>query len=229
MNYIGEYIRKYRGDTSLRDFADKCGISHTHLDSIEKGIDPRTNKPVKVTVETLKKIANAMNMTINDLLIQSGDVKVEDLIFDNAKQIKISKNIVKIPIYGTIKAGVPLEAQTDITEYVEIPQEWTKGGKKYYGLIISGDSMYPKYQTNDIVIFEHTEDMTIVNGKDCAVMVNGYDATFKNVRVNPNGIQLIPLNINNSDGYEPTFYDAEDIQKLPVKIVGIAREKRTKL
>lgn len=88
MNYIGEYIRKYRGEISLRDFADKCGISHTHLDSIEKGIDPRTGKPVKVTVETLKKIANAMNMTINDLLIKSGDVKTEDLIFDNTEPSK---------------------------------------------------------------------------------------------------------------------------------------------
>ena len=37
MNYIGEFIKNYRGDMSLREFADKCGISHTHLDSIEKG------------------------------------------------------------------------------------------------------------------------------------------------------------------------------------------------
>lgn len=80
MNYIGDYIRNYRGKTSLRAFAEKCEISHTHLDSIEKGFDPRTGKPVKVTVETLKKIANAMNMSINDLLIKSGDVKVSDII-----------------------------------------------------------------------------------------------------------------------------------------------------
>lgn len=80
MNYIGDYIRNYRGKTSLRSFAEKCGISHTHLDSIEKGFDPRTGKPVKVTVETLKKIANAMNMTVNDLLVESGDVKISEII-----------------------------------------------------------------------------------------------------------------------------------------------------
>ena len=34
-NELGEKIRKARGDLSLRDFAKKCGISHTHLDSIE--------------------------------------------------------------------------------------------------------------------------------------------------------------------------------------------------
>ena len=224
MNYIGEYIRKYRGDTSLRDFADKCGISHTHLDSIEKGIDPRTGKPVKVTVETLKKIASAMNMSINDLLIQSGDVKISDLVFDNAEPVEISKQIIKIPVYGTIKAGTPLEAQNDIIDYINIPEEMAKGGKEFYGLKISGDSMAPTYLENDIVIFEHNEDMSIVNGKDCAVMVNGFDATFKNVRLNQAGITLIPLNINNSDGYEPTFYDSKQVQNLPVKIVGIARK-----
>lgn len=91
MNYIGNYIKDYRGKTSLRSFAEKCGISHTHLDSIEKGFDPRTGKPVKVTVETLKKIANAMNMTVNDLLINSGDVKKEDIINYNYSQDELVK------------------------------------------------------------------------------------------------------------------------------------------
>ena len=100
MNYIGEYIKSYRGNTSLRSFADKCGISHTHLDSIEKGFDPRTGKPVKVTVETLKKIANAMNMSINDLLINSGDVKITEL-FQNPEhfdelEILLHNNIDKL-------------------------------------------------------------------------------------------------------------------------------------
>lgn len=36
-NALGKAIRKARGDLSLRDYAKKIGISHTHLDSIEKG------------------------------------------------------------------------------------------------------------------------------------------------------------------------------------------------
>ena len=170
-----------------------------------------------------------MNMTINDLLVKSGDVKVEDLMFDNAEMIDISSNTVMIPVLGTIKAGIPMEAQEDIIEYVDIPQDWTKGGKKFYGLKISGDSMYPKYVENDTVIFEQTEDYSIANNKDCAVMVNGFDATFKKVTINENGIMLTPFNLNNQEGYQPTFYSKEQAEKLPVKIVGIAREKRTKI
>ena len=223
MNYIGNFIRKYRGDMSLRDFAEKCGISHTHLDSIEKGIDPRTGKPVSVTVETLKKIANAMGMTINDLLIQSGDVKIEDLQFDNANIVDIPSNTVKIPVLGIIKAGIPIEAQQDIIDYVEIPKDWTKGGKEYYGLKISGDSMYPKYDNDDIVIFLKTNE--VISGKDCAVMVNGFDATFKKVLFQNDSIILQPYNSN----YQVQMFNKEQIEQLPVKIIGIAKEKRTKL
>lgn len=223
MNYIGNFIRKYRGDMSLRDFAEKCGISHTHLDSIEKGVDPRTGKPVSVTVETLKKIANAMGMTINDLLIQSGDVKIEDLQFDNANIVDIPSNTVKIPVLGVIKAGIPIEAQQDIIDYVEIPKDWTRGGKEYYGLKISGDSMYPKYDNDDIVIFLKTNE--VISGKDCAVMVNGFDATFKKVLFQNDSIILQPYNSN----YQVQMFNKEQIEQLPVKIVGIAKEKRTKL
>ena len=223
MNYIGNFIRKYRGDMSLRDFAEKCGISHTHLDSIEKGIDPRTGKPVSVTVETLKKIANAMGMTINDLLIQSGDVKIEDLQFDNANIVEVPSNTVKIPVLGVIKAGIPIEAQQDIIDYVEIPKDWTRGGKEYYGLKISGDSMYPKYDNDDIVIFLKTNE--VISGKDCAVMVNGFDATFKKVLFQNDSIILQPYNSN----YQVQIFDKEQIEQLPVKIIGIAKEKRTKL
>lgn len=78
-NNLGEFIKQYRGKQSLREFASKCGISHTHLDSIEKGIDPRSGKAVRITIDTLKKIAKAMNMSINELLIKSGEVSDEQI------------------------------------------------------------------------------------------------------------------------------------------------------
>lgn len=212
--YIGEKIRKLRLQKNItqEELAEYLGVTTQAVSRYELG-DRKTDNDI------LFKLADYFKVSINDFFPY----------FDNAEVINISRNIIKIPVFGNIKAGTPMEAQQDILEYVDIPREWTKGGKQFYGLKISGDSMYPKYQTDDIVIFEQTDDIALVNGKDCAVMVNGFDATFKNVRLNPIGLQLIPLNINNSDGYEPTFYDSEQIQNLPVKIVGIAREKRTRL
>ncbi len=176
-----------------------------------------------------KKICLALDCDPQDVWNEINDIFIKDLNFDNATILDIDTDTVQIPVLGTIKAGIPIEAQEDILEYIDIPKKWLRGGRSFYGLKISGDSMYPKYAENDIVIFEKTEDYISANNKDCAVMVNGFDATFKNVTISENGISLVPLNLTNKDNYLPTFYNKEQVESLPVKIIGIAREKRTRL
>ncbi len=187
------------------------------------------NNEARMKNKIFKKICLALDENPNDVWNEINDKLINNLTFDNATPVDILSDTVLIPVLGTIKAGIPMEAQQDIIEYVDIPREWTRGGKKFYGLKVSGDSMYPKYEENDYVIFEETVDYVSANNKDCAVMVNGFDATFKKVTINENGVMLTPFNLNNSDGYQPTFYTKEQVENLPVKIVGIAREKRTRL
>lgn len=187
------------------------------------------NNEARMKNNIFKKICLALDEDPNDVWDEINNRFLSSVSFDNATMVDLNSDTVQIPVLGTIKAGIAIEAQQDILEYIDIPKNWLKGGKSFYGLRISGDSMFPKYNENDIVIFEQTKDYTIANNKDCAVMVNGYDATFKNVTINDNGITLVPLNLNNSDGYKPTFYNKEEIEKLPVKIIGVAREKRTRL
>ena len=211
-------IEKYG---SVRKFALKVNIPYTTIDTIlKRGIN-------NSNVSNVIKICKELNISV-DKLVDSKEI-VSLLQFDNDTPVNILSNTVLIPILGTIKAGIPMEAQQNIIEYVDIPREWTKGEKKFYGLKISGDSMYPKYEENDYVIFEETIDYISANNKDCAVIINDFDATFKKVIINENGIMLMPFNLNNSEGYQPTFYTKEQVENLPVKIVGIAREKRTRL
>lgn len=151
---------------------------------------------------------------------------LSNLKFDNAELVNVDSNIIKIPVYGTIKAGIPIESQTNIIDYVDIPKDWTRGGKKFYGLKISGDSMSPKYNENDIVIFEQNNDKELYNGKDCAVMINGSESTFKKVLINEQGIALQPYNLG---FYDVMMFSKKQVEELPVKVVGIAREKRTRL
>lgn len=209
-----KYLREIK-KISQQTIADKVGVDRSTIGYWENGkADP--------TMPNVVKLAEALNV---DILTLIGS----DLRIDNAEIIDIPSDTIQIPVLGTIKAGIAIEAQEDIIEYVDIPKEWTKGNKQYYGLQISGDSMFPKYQEKDIVIFLQTNDYQNANKKDCAVMVNGFDATFKNITITENGITLVPLNINNSDNYQPTFYNKEQIEQLPVKIIGIAVEKRTRL
>ena len=210
-----KYLREINKETQ-DDIAKIVDKQNTAISNWEKGI----REPDAID---LKKLANHFDISIDDLV-------TKNLRFDNGELVNITPvETIKIPVLGVIKAGMPIEAQEDILEYIDIPKEWTKGEKTFYGLKISGDSMYPKYQTNDIVIFEKTEDTSRANGKDCAVMVNGYDATFKKFTLNESGVILTPLNQDNSDGFQTTFYNIEQVLNLPVKIIGIAVEKRTRL
>ena len=179
---------------------------------------------VEPSQKKLSVLAEALGT--NEVWLMGYDVPMDyELNFDNAIPIELDDNTVNIPVLGVIKAGIPIEAQEEILEYIEIPKRWTLGGRKFYGLKISGDSMYPKYDENDIVIFEQLEDMSIANNKDCAVMVNGDDATFKKVLVNEQGVVLVPYNM----AYDMMMFSPQDVIDKPVRIIGIAKEKRTKL
>ena len=216
-NYFSKNLKFLRENQNIskNKLGEMVGVNQTTIGRWE-------SNEITPSIDNVEEVAKVLNVELPDLLIK-------DLSFDNAIPVEISNDIVKIPVLGTIKAGVPIEAQENILEYVDIPKNWLRGNKKFYGLKISGDSMFPKYNENDIVIFEQNGDYTLANRKDCAVMVNGFDATFKNVTITESGITLTPFNLNNQDNYLPTFYSKEQIESLPVKIIGIAREKRTRL
>lgn len=67
---LGEIILQYREDhhMSQRQFALKCGISNGYIAMIEKNENPATGKPVIVSVEKVRAIASAMNMTSDELV-----------------------------------------------------------------------------------------------------------------------------------------------------------------
>lgn len=183
----------------------------------------------KANLTYIKRIAKRLGCTVDflayDEVTDPNSYSISHMTFDNAESIDIDSNIIKIPVYGTIKAGIPIESQSDIIEYVDIPKDWIKGGKSFYGLKISGDSMFPKYTENDIVIFEQNDDVELYNGKDVAVMINGTESTFKKILVNEQGIVLQPYNM----AYDIMMFTKEQVEQLPIKVVGIAREKRTKI
>ncbi|MBX0352274.1 helix-turn-helix domain-containing protein [Bacillus toyonensis] len=78
---LGEIIKDYRlkNKLSLRDFAQKCDVSHTYIDKLEKGIDSRTGKPVEPTLLVIEKISKAMNKRTETLLEEIGFIKGESV------------------------------------------------------------------------------------------------------------------------------------------------------
>lgn len=223
---LGEIIKDYRvkHNLSLQDFADKIGTSRSYIHMLEKNINPSTNKPINPSIETLKSLANAMDLDVDTLLKKLDD---NQLIYLNEEKYKEQFNTPSstavVLVYGTIPAGIPMECIEDVLDTEEIPASMLKGGKQYFGLKVKGNSMFPTYLNGDTVIFEKVDDCE--SGQDCVVMVNGNDGTFKRVLKNENGIILQPLNSE----YEPLVFTNKQINDLPVKIIGIAKEIRRKI
>ena len=126
----------------------------------------------------------------------------------------------KIPVYGAVAAGIPIEAIEDIVDWEEIDEATFKKG--VIALKIKGNSMEPRICDGDVVIVQR--QTYIDDGQIAVVMVNGNDATCKKVKHSPAGMTLISLN----PAYEPMFYSKDDVINLPVKILGKVIELRGK-
>ena len=135
---------------------------------------------------------------------------------------QVSQSVI-VPVYGVIPAGIPMEAIEDIIDYEEIPAEMAAGGKEFFALRLRGNSMSPDYEEGDTVIYQIADDCE--SGDECAVIVNGEEATFKKVIKQKGGVVLQPLNVAE---YEPMYYSNKEIEELPVRVIGIARELRRK-
>lgn len=133
----------------------------------------------------------------------------------------ISSKAIKIPVLGTVVAGIPLEAIEEILDYEEISIAMARTGD-YFALQVKGDSMEPKMSAGDVVIVRKQED--IDSGDIAIVLVNGNEATIKKVIKFNGGINLIPSN----PAYDVITYTNKEIEELPVRVIGKVVELRAK-
>ena len=140
---------------------------------------------------------------------------------EDIKKIKLDDEPIQIRVLGKVAAGVPIEAVEDVIGEETISKKMAETGD-YFGLRISGDSMEPTIHHGSIVIVRQQDD--VENGDIAIVIVNGEDATCKKIEKFENGIMLVPIN----KSYEEKFYANEEIEKLPVRIIGKVVESRTK-
>ncbi|MFH4920521.1 helix-turn-helix transcriptional regulator [Staphylococcus cohnii] len=95
MNEFGKKIKKLRGEKSIREAARGIGISHTYLDSLEKGYDPRTGKERKPTIDVISKISIYYNYEFSDLVdLANVFVSLNDLP-EEQKKIQAQKMFSK--------------------------------------------------------------------------------------------------------------------------------------
>ena len=196
-------LRKNKGITQ-EDLAATLGYkSFTTVQKWEKGI---AEPPLSV----LRKLSELFRVELYDLTET-----------DLSRQQPQTSRGISIPVLGKVAAGLPIEAIENIIDYEEISREQARYGE-YFGLMLKGHSMEPRMCEGDIVIVRKQENVN--SGEIAIVLVNGSEATCKKIRKTGDGIMLIPLNPN----YDPLFYNHQEIEELPVRIIGKVVELRAK-
>lgn len=124
---IGEILHKRRKELNLsyRQLSNITGISHSHISSIEKGIEPKTKKPVRPSYEVIEKLARGLNVTIDYLLGKVDNpnhVYIEPTLLGNGKGTSMPKenhnefNKVIVTAYKKMSDDVIAHAETmDLT------------------------------------------------------------------------------------------------------------------
>lgn len=209
---IGQRIEARRSSLGLTldDVALSVGVAKSTIQRYEKG------KIEKLKMPVLDAIAAALDADPAWICGKTDTV-------GSYKQA-MAPRVIRIPVLGSVPAGIPIEAIEDVADWEEIPAAMCSGERQYFGLLVKGDSMYPEYMDGDTIIVRKTT--AFESGDVCVVYVNGYDATLKRVKVDENGAwTLIPRNPE----YPPKTYTAEEVQTVPVSIAGVVVELRRKV
>lgn len=80
--------------------------------------------------------------------------------------------------------------------------------------------MLPNFLNGDIAIMRKQNNCE--SGQFAIISINNSECTFKKVIKQTNGITLQPLNPT----YNPIFYTKEQVEQLPITILGVVVEIR---
>ncbi len=205
---LGKRIRTVRQSKKMSqdELAQLCGYnSRSSINKIEAGLND-------IPQSKIKAIADALS--VSPAWLMGYD--------DAEKPAPPRKKYIKIPVLGTVVAGEPIEAIEDIEGYEEIPESLARTGE-FFGLRVRGASMEPTLQEGDVIICKSVQ--TCDTGDIAVVMINGDEATVKEIKRGMDGVTLIGHNVS---VFPPKFYSNSEIESLPVRIIGIAYEVRRK-
>lgn len=175
-------IRESKG-ISKSELARRIDVSDVQIGYWESGKnEPRMGK--------VQQLADTLGVTMDDLIFGTNK---------SGNQVKQSSKMV--PLYGSIAAGIPLEA-IPVEEYIEIPEEIGNSYPEAFLLKVNGDSMSKVVPNGAYALITPYDGDDINNGDVVAVQVNGYEATLKRFYKLQNTVVL-----------EPDSYNTEHIAK----------------
>jgi len=216
-------LREKAGYESQTKFAQASGVDNSTIARLERG----ETKPMP---QTLIKIAPALHVDLNDLMIAAGylhpagagmkftkaglnifgykEVKLSDSNKDLNKIFPgIDNEFVKVPILGSLKVGYDNMEEQEIIGYQAIFRANVSDGVYFYLKITDDSMMDAGIKEGHRVLVKHQDFVT--QGKIAVVLINGDAGTLK--RVYYQDSQLILQSENAEKKYPPLILNAEDV------------------
>lgn len=126
-----------------------------------------------------------------------------------------NKDLINVPIVGTVAAGEPIFAEQNITNYFPIPSEYLSNTQTFM-LVVQGESMVNVGICNgDYLVAEKTQ--TAKNGEIVVALIED-SATVKTFYKEDGHIRLQPEN----DFMDPIIVNDTEVQILG-KVIGVFR------
>lgn len=212
---LGEFILQYRQEHGLsqRQFALAANLSNGYISMLEKGINPNTAQPIMPTLPVLKKIADGMNTTIEDIFSKVDDMPVS-LVADERlfpSNIEPLPKMREWPVLGATACGKPLHREL-LEETVMAPDDI----KADVVFRCVGDSMINARIFDGDAVFVRTQP-EVENGQIAVVRV-GDEYTLKRVYVHEDYVELRPEN----PIHKAIVLRGEDLENENFEVVGLA-------
>lgn len=124
-------------------------------------------------------------------LAEALDVSPAELLGEKAPQYVDLSQWVTLPVIGKVPAGVALEAIEEYEGEIIVPPEDARPG--YFALRVSGDSMYPRVLSGDVVVV--APNLEPYNGQVVVTRVNCQgEVALKEFQRDGDTILLVPEN-----------------------------------
>jgi len=207
----------------IKELADEKGLSIIKLQQmagLSKGaIQQWKDNKHAPSIENLTKVAKTLNVSVEYLTGDSQYRNQNDMInhfMQTTDQDELARTSTMIPVQDIVRAGIPnheldMPSPEDVLDYVPYPEN---AHGKLYACKIKGNSMSPRIQDGDVVIFRLQPDAE--NGDIVIAKVNGDDACCKRLIKNKDTITLQSLNPD----YAPMTFNRDEIDQKPVTIIG---------
>ena len=196
--FIAQFIERHNYSPSLEEIAQ--GMSLSSLATVHKHL---TNLAEKGMIKRHWNRGRGIELV--------GDLNTPRMV--NAEL----DAAYKLPIRGTVAAGLPIEAVESDFDTLAVPAEMIRSAEDSFVLRVRGDSMIEDgIHEGDLIIVERTTQAR--DGQVVVALVNGFETTVKRLYREGANIRLQPAN----SAMAPIIVMGKDVE-VQGRVIGLMR------